>query len=851
VAADLIPSRKPPVLGTAAIAGRASKLPVVLAGPILRAVTESSVTVWLALRTSASLTLQVFTGTDATPLFQGTGTPFQLGDNLYVLALTAKFQSGSLLPGTLYSYNINFTGSPVEGDLLKPGIVVSPTSSNQVAVAALCYGSFQRPTFVTPASDLTQLRIAHGSCRKPHAESHDALAILDDVINNNASNVANRPQQLFFTGDQIYADEIPQILSGLTTDAADYLIGPSKELLPELGVGRAPGPTLPYGPAARGDAIAEAKFTTGSPFSHLMSFGEYAANYIFTWADTVWPGTLPAYNDLFPGLPQTEPVFLGFERNYWAFNDYTNELPPVEKFREDLPKVRRALANIATYMVVDDHDVTDDLFMNRDFCEGVLGAAGGTGSDLGRRILFNGFLAYVFFQGWGNTGPTSAGTGMDDRIGELQSSYQSWRAAGFPVTSADLDQMYSLLGLPDSIPAIAETDDPAGIAVVTTQPKDASVTALPYNYQLGFTAHEVMALDSRLHRAYPRAPLQNCALISDDSIKAQIDDQTPGDNRITFVLAQRPPREHPFLTYFQEALSSREKVFSREVEAWAPDVTAYEGLFSALSSRGSRNRKVVMLSGDVHYGSAYRHQYWSDHPFVDPQRPTTASAAGVFALFTSSAFKNQTTSFKKSIFLHLLGFAAMFFRPFDKRDTTRLTWNHDGTDPFVVGHVSAVDANNTQDVQLKASPGRGVAVISNLAQAVYEAGQNEADETVAKIDVPPDAIAKTTFITSTAAHDPIQDKMDTKDIDLSARLATYTAVFVGGIIGTYDRNIAPGAEFVGTNNLGVVSFTVDQSGESTAVQDLWWFARDTDDKLVSKPFGKFAVSLKIEPKPTV
>ena len=34
------------------------------------------------------------------------------------------------------------------------------------------------------------------------------------------------------------------------------------------------------------------------------------------------------------------------------------------EFRKNLPKVQRALANVPTYMILDDHDVTDDYFLN-------------------------------------------------------------------------------------------------------------------------------------------------------------------------------------------------------------------------------------------------------------------------------------------------------------------------------------------------------------------------------------------------------------------------------------------------------------------------------------------------------
>src|SRR6201999_957022 len=62
------------------------------------------------------------------------------------------------------------------------------------------------------------------------------------------------------------------------------------------------------------------------------------------------------------------------------------------EFRKNLPKVQRALANVPTYMILDDHDVTDDYFLNPTWRRRVLGRR------LGRSILGNAMIAYSLFQ---------------------------------------------------------------------------------------------------------------------------------------------------------------------------------------------------------------------------------------------------------------------------------------------------------------------------------------------------------------------------------------------------------------------------------------------------------------------
>lgn len=54
------------------------------------------------------------------------------------------------------------------------------------------------------------------------------------------------------------------------------------------------------------------------------------------------------------------------------------------------------LANCATYMIFDDHEVTDDWFLNASWMNRV------RASPFGRNGVRNGVIAYVAFQGWGN-----------------------------------------------------------------------------------------------------------------------------------------------------------------------------------------------------------------------------------------------------------------------------------------------------------------------------------------------------------------------------------------------------------------------------------------------------------------
>jgi hypothetical protein len=99
-------------------------LPLILAGPILRRVTDSSVTVWVALQKAANVTLQVRSAAGASAGDQVTQPTIAVGRFLHIVAVTAQV---SLTPGVIYP-------------------------------------SYALPSFALPPAELNDLRILHGSC---------------------------------------------------------------------------------------------------------------------------------------------------------------------------------------------------------------------------------------------------------------------------------------------------------------------------------------------------------------------------------------------------------------------------------------------------------------------------------------------------------------------------------------------------------------------------------------------------------------------------------------------------------------------------------------------------------------
>jgi hypothetical protein len=197
------------------LANRLSSLPRVLAGPILRQVTATSVTVWFALREARSSVTLTVSDDKSKPLMQGSRSTVAIGNALHIVAVTAHPipPFTGLTEGNIYLYNVDFGGG------------MDLAAATNAAAGDLSYApDYSLPSFCLPPKDLNTLRLFHGSCRMPHASGPDALALLDVLIAQAATNAHDRPHQLLLMGDQIYSDDVADSLLLLLTDAGDTLL---------------------------------------------------------------------------------------------------------------------------------------------------------------------------------------------------------------------------------------------------------------------------------------------------------------------------------------------------------------------------------------------------------------------------------------------------------------------------------------------------------------------------------------------------------------------------------------------------------------------------------------------------
>jgi hypothetical protein len=199
------------------------------------------------------------------------------------------------------------------------------------------------PTFFIPRQENTlQLNLLYGSCRKLHGKGEDCLAIADEIISNSVKDLNKRPSALFLTGDQIYADDVSDVLIKYLTQFSVRLLGWEEQV---SGVDKKLT-DIPIG--ERQQLVQElAKFTSENAGNHLLSFGEFAAMYLIAWNVENWPEKY--MTELFKKtVSQKE------QKNIHT------QIENLERSRKALPAIRRVLANIPTYMICDDHEITDD-----------------------------------------------------------------------------------------------------------------------------------------------------------------------------------------------------------------------------------------------------------------------------------------------------------------------------------------------------------------------------------------------------------------------------------------------------------------------------------------------------------
>ena len=616
------------------LSNRLNQLPLILAGPMLRRTESQAVTVWLALQQASIVNLQVYATENgqgeiiSNLILAGSRQTVELGKYLHIVAVTAKpINHHQLLPGQVYAYDLNFSCAPLQS--LNSALGFEANSEQN----SISYFPHQLPTFALPPADLNHLQIVHGSCRKPHGGGRDALPILDDLIQESAGDANSRPHQVFLTGDQIYADDVADALLWMVSNAGDVLLG-WEENLPLIDGSKKPSELKP---GKRSDIARDFAGLTAMLIdkpekakSHLFSLGEYFTMYLFVWSPTIWPSEFPQGKEI--GLH-------GKEAKLWD-----RETVKIEEFLRELWKVRRAIANVPIYTICDDHDVSDDWYINREWCNRVLS------KPLGRRIVQNAMLAYAVCQAWGNT---------PEQFEEKQPGFELLAAAKNWSKSAGKDEVVwekigKYLGMPLLEPktGLPQFKLDRDVLVLDRDYEDAT-PILTWHYTISSLKHEVIVLDTRTWRGYPTnktttPPMLLCyqefevqieqALIATNRLKAR----EQNNIEVTILVLPTNLVSLSIIDMVQHWELEEGKIFNSDVgDSWNFHEVAFTKLLSTLFKW--RNR-VVILTGDIHYSAAIRLNYWSKSDAIIPQYQSS-----VLAQLTASSFKNAEW---KTSFIH-------------------------------------------------------------------------------------------------------------------------------------------------------------------------------------------------------
>ncbi|MCG9698208.1 alkaline phosphatase D family protein [Shewanella sp. Isolate11] len=266
----------------------------------------------------------------------------------------------------------------------------------------LTYSEASCPEFVVK-TDINKL--IHGSCRNAHHHSDDALVACDTLLEQNNGllqqddPLAHRPALLMLSGDQIYVDDVagPMLyaigkvidLLGLKDEQfqqqpllsakpisyqAEQMYLRHKQLLPHT--------EYPAGSALVRWYINHPIFTSSIAENHLVSLAEICALYLLYWSPELWQLIdIPKQVD---GLTKTNQL------------RWQREWQHLLEFKAGLAQVRRLMAHLPTYMIFDDHDITDDWNLTAKWEQAAYS------HPFSKRIIGNALIDYTLFQALGN-----------------------------------------------------------------------------------------------------------------------------------------------------------------------------------------------------------------------------------------------------------------------------------------------------------------------------------------------------------------------------------------------------------------------------------------------------------------
>jgi len=633
----------------------ATRLPLVLAGPILRKVTEHEVNLWLATSEPLIGSVEINNAETGNVYAQHIIEPkqqLQIGTNAWVCMLTI---AGSFPTQTALNYQIDTQLGSVT--TLMPHLYYSHNTETHAGIRFM----------ISEKADY----VLHGSCRNPHHFSDDALVAADTKIST--QDIASRPDMLIMSGDQIYADHV----AGPTLSAIEQtinLLGLPSESFEEAPITNSNelyhSSECYYGrdkllPHYVDDGTLLTKlfphrntpvFSSTECENHLISFAEYFAMYLLVWSPTVW--------DLID-LEQLEQR--RFETGGKALSSqwqkkWYEEKKHIHKFVSGLKQVQRLLAHIPTYMIFDDHDITDDWNLT-------VGWEKAAYDNLfSRRIIGNGLIAYWLCQGWGNA-PEKFSHAFLTKVKRF-------------LNERNLSEL-SLDAHDDLILHLYRFEG--------------------WHYTI-HTSPKVVVLDTRTRRWRSESRMNKPSGLLDWEAMTEFQQELLDQSKV-IIISAAPIFGVKFIEMLQRTMTIAGHPLVIDAENWMAHPGSANTLISIFTHTKTPTNFVI-LSGDVHYSFAY-----------DAKLRHSKNSPNIYQI-TCSGIKNQ---FPDRLLKICDALDTVLYSPrsplnwFTKRKSLKITKRHPDTQEFyrlvnqsAIGELRLDDAGKPKEICLLTSKGEKV-----------------------------------------------------------------------------------------------------------------------------------------------
>lgn len=573
----------------------------------MRRVTSKEIHVWILLSHAVPVRARTFrlavgkSGyTDADILGQSVQKPaLSISPLMHMHLIRIPTRSGNgYLPGSTVPYDIE-----VE---LEKGKWTSIVKDDD----ACCFKSKHFPAVLIPGPRVPDHRILYGSCRKLHADGRDPMPAAVEAIESSAS--LQRPHALFLTGDQLYADEVPRLLTGTLAILVERLGGGTE---PKLPVDRG---TIPPLGEPRGDWLRrKARFTTGEGENHLLAFWEFTAFYLLSFNAAFWPSANELKDEsetrvLNEADKASNVAFRNEDRTGYrmavrsAISDFEQERKALEESRTATQALSKLMANASTLMIFDDHEVTDDWNLSQGWVERV------GGSELGCRVVANALAAFWVFQGFGND-PDRTDCPSAEEIAKTIDAYVSGKK-GTALSYEDLMR-----------------------------------TRMRWHFTFSQTP-PVFCIDTRTQRVCAKVKKRRYGLEDEEDVSSNIELANAAQfEAMEAWLASVEPSECPiiisavpvfsftFLESLQEWISSKDEAFAEllDNEGWRSNPGSFFRFAQALAA--FKGEAIAVISGDLHFG------------FVREATIALQSKTVRVLQLTSSAIRNEAPSLVREL----------------------------------------------------------------------------------------------------------------------------------------------------------------------------------------------------------